>query len=247
MSRPREVAKLLLEGLSPSLIARKLDISTGSVRNYLMTAVGEGLIRRSDILYGIDRELRNRIDRVILTTARFDSASVRIKLYKSGFECDRAEMEMYLMFRDRKVFLGDLYEFIVTIESTLHRNLKKILGQKFGVDESGWWRKGIPEKVRISCSESRERDQSFFGDAYNYTNFIQLWEIIDHNWSVMSTWLPHILVADKKRLRENFTKLNTIRNKVMHPTRLDAITEEDFEFARSLCAEICKGWPEITK
>ncbi len=245
MGRPGEVAKLLMEGLSPSAIAKKLGISTGSVRLYLMTAVGEGRIRRSDILYGIDRELSKRIDRVILNTMKSDSSSIRIELYKSGFECDRAEVEMYLMFRDRKVFLGDLYEFIVSIESTLHRNLKQLLSQIFGGGEPGWWRKGIPEKVRISCSESRERDQSFFGDAYNYTTFIQLWDIIDHNWPLLSPRFPPTLTTDKKRLRENLTKLNTIRNKVMHPTRLDAITEEDFEFARNLCAEICQEWPDM--
>lgn len=243
MGRPHEAAKLLMEGLSPSLIAKELGISTGSVKLYLMTAVGEGLIRRSDILYGINRKVRDDIDLAIRKTKKSDSSSIRIALYKLGIECDRVEVELYLAFRDKKIFLGDIYEFIVSIESTLHRNLKQILSQIFGMNESGWWRKGIPEKVRISCSESRERDQSFFGDAYNYTTFIQLWEIIDHNWALISTRLPPVLSTDKKKLREKFTRLNIIRNKVMHPTRLEAITEEDFEFARTICSEVCRGWP----
>jgi predicted transcriptional regulator len=62
MGRPQESAELLLKGFSPSKIASKFGISTKSVKQYLFVAIGMGLIRRSDILFSIDRSLRIKLN-----------------------------------------------------------------------------------------------------------------------------------------------------------------------------------------
>ena len=53
MSRRQQAVQWLVSGLSPSGIADKMGISVLSVMAYLYTEVGEGHIRRSDILYAI--------------------------------------------------------------------------------------------------------------------------------------------------------------------------------------------------
>src|SRR6266536_5192299 len=58
MGRPEEVAEMISRGLTPTEIARDLDVSSSAVLGYLQTAVGKGLIRRSDIYFTLRLETR---------------------------------------------------------------------------------------------------------------------------------------------------------------------------------------------
>ena len=70
-------------------------------------------------------------------------------------------------------------------------------------------------------------------EPYEFTTFIHLSEIIDKHWLFMSR-LPSDVISDKKAFLRELKTLNGIRNRVMHPTRLHKISDEDFEFAREL-------------
>ena len=60
-----EAADWLRQGLSPSAIARKMGVSTYTVVAYLYDQVGEGNIRRSDIVFSIERDTRDLIESTI--------------------------------------------------------------------------------------------------------------------------------------------------------------------------------------
>ena len=59
MGQPQKAAELLDAGYSPCEIASELGISPSSAKSYLYQAVGHGFIRRSDILFSIDKKTRD--------------------------------------------------------------------------------------------------------------------------------------------------------------------------------------------
>lgn len=71
MSRIYQTAELLKGGHEPAAISAQLGISVSSVFTYLDRAVGEGLIRRSDIYFSVPPEKRSHP-----TLARYASATV---------------------------------------------------------------------------------------------------------------------------------------------------------------------------
>jgi hypothetical protein len=118
------------------------------------------------------------------------------------------------------------------IEVRLHRFIKEVFIQEHG--EENWWRGGIPDRIRADCAATRERDNEPASDAYCYTTLMNLREILDKQWSVLSQHLPKSLQGDKKAFLDELKRLNGIRNSVMHPVRNDSFSENDFEFVRSL-------------
>ena len=60
MGRPDEVSRLILAGKTPTEIASDLCLNPKSVEGYLHRAIGEGLLRRSDIYFSIPRERRDQ-------------------------------------------------------------------------------------------------------------------------------------------------------------------------------------------
>ena len=65
MARKHEAVNLMKSGLSPSEIAKTMDISVKSIEGYLYNQVGEGNIRRSDIVFSIKEEIRVEIENII--------------------------------------------------------------------------------------------------------------------------------------------------------------------------------------
>jgi predicted transcriptional regulator len=58
MLRKHEAAALLGQDLSPAEIAARMGVSIETVMGYLYNQVGEGTIRRSDILFSIGDDTR---------------------------------------------------------------------------------------------------------------------------------------------------------------------------------------------
>ena len=59
MGRSSDVAELVRRGLTPTEIAKELGVTVESVAGYLHRAVGEGLIRRSDIYFSVPKDHRS--------------------------------------------------------------------------------------------------------------------------------------------------------------------------------------------
>ena len=226
MGQPDECAELLAKGFSPSPIASKLEISTGSVTQYLFVAVGRGLIRRSDILFNIAPDVRRKIDEEHAALGR-DNAVLKGRQ-------PRTDGEVYLCLERDRAFMSDLYVFVMELEMALHELIQAILKSEYGEEETGWWCKGIRQRIREDCVTAREGDCTAPSEPYSYTTFIHLKKIIDKNWSLFARHLPPSVAGDKPRLMDSLTKANAIRNKVMHPVRAERPTHDEFDFVREL-------------
>jgi predicted transcriptional regulator len=224
MARKHEAEQLLKEGMCPAAIAGRMGISTKSVIQYLRTRVGEGALRLSDLYFSWSPEQRR-----ILQEAVEDPTS------KGQLEVERLtldDLECFQSLRDSSVFYGDMYEHVSSIEISLHRLMRKVLQRSFGAEEMGWWRGGIPENIRVKCVSRREEDDEPAVEAFAYTTFIDLSRIILCNWNLFRPELPKRYQSDRKRLEGDLTRLNRIRNAVMHPVKGRKWSEDDFEFVR---------------
>ncbi len=167
MGRPDDVARLVKEGMTPLEIAESLNINIKSVEGYLHRAVGEGLLRRSDVYFSVPPEHR-------------DNDNTLVHWYSNPQNA-----------------LGDMYEDIRLIEINVHKVIRETLVQEFGADEAGWWRQGVPENVRVKCQERRERDSDEPCEAFCYLDLIDLDIILKHQWSLLKNLFPYYSVNRK--------------------------------------------------
>lgn len=246
MGRPADVTSLLQQGCSLADIARRLGISIGSVRQYLWVAVGEGLIRRSDIRFSLPASLRTAAEAAIRAVAPKSVYELQAHLYRAGIDHEREELQILWNLVVTRVGHGDLYEFIVETEILLHSRIRAVLVEEFGPSEGGWWRRGVPEKVRLSCVTAREQGEDDV-EPYGYTTLLHLRDILDKQWPLFCKRLPEEVARDKRQFLRDLDKLNAIRNRVMHPTRLHNILDEHFEFARELHRKLRpEAWQLVT-
>jgi hypothetical protein len=118
------------------------------------------------------------------------------------------------------------------IELRLHEYVKASLVSQYG--EEHWWREGVPLPVREDCAVMNERDAEPVQSLYCYTTIMNLRFIFDRNWEVLSRNLPGKLRSDKQEFLAKLTRLNRIRNVVMHPVKGILLQEEEFWFVRNL-------------
>jgi predicted transcriptional regulator len=236
MPRKDEAAALLRQCHSPSEIAKLMQVRASEVMNYLCTKIGEGDLRRSDIAFSLKRELRKAIEEVAAELGSLNAARISRELLKRGINCSRYDVRIYMEYRRARVVLGDMYEIVRNIEVRLHGFIKYRLMAEYG--EENWWRSGVPEKIRAECAALREKDPEPAPDAYCYTHLIALREVLDKAWPVLSKHLPGQVASNKKELLDRLLQLNRIRNAVMHPVRGDHLSEEEFEFAYALEADL---------
>lgn len=206
-----------------------------TVMAYLYNQVGEGRIRRSDIVFSIDAGTRDEIEATISKTGTTSWFRILMDLEKHGKPINRDDLQVYLKLRDARVDLGDMYESLRDMEIGLHDFIKKELVSEYGDED--WWRNGISAEIRAKCSAALERDEDPACERYAYTNFIDLAEIIEKQWSIFSKVLPKKLASNRKSLRNSLVKLNRIRNSVMHPIKGIKLTDRDFTLVRELKAD----------
>jgi hypothetical protein len=127
-----------------------------------------------------------------------------------------------------------MYLFLTELERTLHREVRCVLMQKFGEKESGWWKVGVPDTVRINCAQAREFDDESVDHPYHFTTFIHLKKIMYKNWELFLRRLPQSVIGDRASFLKEIVRLNNVRNQVMHPIRAEPPTESDFEFVREM-------------
>lgn len=234
--RRRQAATLLLRGMAPSKIAEEMKLPLGVVMNFLYNQVGQGWIRRSDILFSIDAETRRAIEDAIQRTGKDSLTAVAGALKQSGVNVPRGDLRIYLKIRDARADLGDMYEFIRDIELRLHQYVRASLVAAYGPEN--WWRQGVPLPVREDCAVTSERDPEPANELYCYTTLMNLRFIFDREWPVLSANLPGRLRGDKPEFLDSLRRLNRIRNVVMHPVKGIRIGDEDFEFVRRLHSQL---------
>jgi len=149
MGRPSDVAELVRQGKTPTEIAAKLGLSANSVEGYLHRAVGEGLLRRSDIYFSVAKARR------------------------------KTDLTLGNWYTNPQHALGDMYEDIRRIELRAHERIREALIGSYGDGEAGWWRQGVPERVRVKCQERRERDVDEPCDPFCYSDLLDLDAILE--------------------------------------------------------------------
>lgn len=124
MARKHEAVEWLKKGYPPSKIAEQMGVTVSTVINYLYNQVGEGRIRRSDIVFSIGQNTRDTIEDIISETGSAYWFDIYRAAERSGKQIDRDDLQIYLELRDARVALGDMYEIIRHIEVTLHSSIK---------------------------------------------------------------------------------------------------------------------------
>lgn len=223
---------MLKRGLPPSEIAKELNTSGAVVMQYLCLMIGEGELRRSDLVFSIPQDVREAAEQAIERTGSTNFGVVARDLRRNGVRTQRLDLGVYLNYRRARVVLGDMYELVRAVEVRLHSFVKQAFIAEFG--EEQWWRSGVPDSIRAECAALLEKDPEPAEEPYCYTHLINLREILDKRWSVLSKYMPSELLSKKKDLLERLLRLNRIRNSVMHPVRNSALDEGDFEFVRAL-------------
>lgn len=228
MARKNEAEGFLRQGLYPSEIANRMGISVKSVVQYLRTQIGEGSLRLSDLYFSWPpekREILNKAGRGKYPDNRLLSAN----------RLTRDDLELFLSLSNPHVFAGDLYEYVSVAEVAIHRLVRARLEREFGLDEDGWWRKGIPSNIRVKCVSRREEDDDPCEEPYAYTTLVDLVAVISKNWSLLEREVPKEYRANRKQLESDMVRLNGIRNSVMHPVKERKWSEDDFVFVRRMC------------
>lgn len=215
----RDITYLLVKiGFSPGLISRVRKVSLETTLGYLDQMIGQGRLRRSDVLFSIPTEVRQKCAGAV---ERPDDVSAE-------------DFEVVRRYGDAAHALGDMYEDLRCIEMCLHAMVRETLVEDFGDFELGWWRQGVPEQTRKTCQVRREEDSEPVPSPYCYTDLLDLGRIMETNWSLFSRKLPDQYASNRKALLEDLRRLNGIRRNVMHPVRGGTPTEEDFEFTLRL-------------
>jgi hypothetical protein len=232
----QDVVRLCRSGISPGEIAEKLGTHPQKTLAYLEEMVGRGKVHRSDIFFTVPKDVREAVLNVLGTNPIYAPEYIKDLLKDSGLAVKLGDVLAVVRYRDTQEPLGDMYEDIREIETNLHTRIRRVLERNFGQDESGWWRKGIPEDIRKECQSRREEDKDGPSDPYCYTNLIDLWKIIKTQWAIFQTELSVKIRTDKNKLEHDIQRLNVIRNIVMHPVRGRIPTEDDFDFVREFKA-----------
>ncbi len=111
------------------------------------------------------------------------------------------------------------------IELTLYNYIIKKLQLSFGDD---WWFRGIPIKIRIKAAQLHEESNGDISKE-KALYLVDLVEIILNNWDLFKDEIdPNN--HGKKAFKSKMQKINDLRNRISHPTRLQEhpITEKDF-------------------
>jgi predicted transcriptional regulator len=237
MGRREEAIQLVREGNSPSRIAKLWNRSFKSVMGYLYQMVGERRIARYEIMQSMEKRSRDVLEN-LLDNGQYRSLEHFIKTAFREFQrknCamkDTAAEELVIYLQLRTAVLADMYELLRIIETNLHRKIREALVEKYGQDD--WWRKGLPAKIRKELHSPHEDDPEPAREPYNYTTLIHLKEIYAKQWSLLCGTLPPGVRSDRRRFLADITRLNQIRNSVMHPVKGIRLKDDDFRFVQSL-------------
>jgi hypothetical protein len=258
MENSKQIVGLVSEGLSPSLIAKQCNLGVGLVIQEILKAVDAGQLLRSQVQSTLNADWLKAVGLFAQHRRKFPPVVIQemVKLSEPDCGLDVEEIAFYMSYASKEFRAGETYELLSEIERTLHEQIRMILVEEIVIEEeeyetkeilwrrkakeTAWWRKGVPEKVRVDCARAREQDTQLVPEhPYSYTTLINLKEIICNKakgkgWHLFKDRLPKSVAAHKDDFEENLDRLNGIRNRVMHPVRGAPPSEEDLKFVRRM-------------
>jgi hypothetical protein len=230
-----EVLEMFRSGLDPIRISEARGTTVQTTIGYLEQLVGRGRLRSSDVLFSIPEERRAPITRLLDGDTPGNGRLTPLKetLEQQGHDVTWDELRIVVAFHQPDAPFGAMYEDVRGIECELHRLIRRVLEERFGDGEAGWWRQGVPLNIRQECQDRREEDPDPAPEPWCYTDLKHLERIVDRQWQLVAAHLP-VRPEDKRAVLQDLARLNQIRNQVMHPVRAERPSEEDFEFVRAL-------------
>lgn len=135
----------------------------------------------------------------------------------------------------------EAYKLVATIEMCLHAFIVAKLKDAHGTDEREWWTKRVKDTIRIECGKRRELDPKRRDICY-YLDLIHLEEILEKNWAIFDRDFQKVSqeLENKKLFLSQFSRLNTLRNEVMHPLRGETWDNEEFQWVEHFALHVMR-------
>jgi DNA sulfur modification protein DndB len=153
-----------------------------------------------------------------------------------------------------KEFCPDkLKDYLDTIDVLGTEDAKKLMGEiqismfKFVTDklkeqfgEDGWWFGGIPEKVRLNCSEKHQKEKGV-KKVEQYIHLLDYQAIAKANWSIFEKPFSMTKQGDRDRKLKWISDLNMVRNITHHEEKWPA-TKDQVAFVREVHGFVKKNF-----
>src|SRR5690606_23279199 len=255
LGRKQLVLELARAGRTPAEIADRVDEPVASVMTKLYGLIGEGALKRSDLVFAYDQDVRDAIELAIeeQLAARERAAEEAAEAHETSDEAPVGDEEPEEA--SRVIDLKQLRKALARQEVPIRRedlavyltlrDARVALGDMYEMvrdielglhdrirnafidafGEDQWWREGVPANVRAECAALLEHDPEPAAHPFSYTTLIHLREILDKRWKVLASAFPPAIQPDRKTLAADLVTLNRIRNAVMHPVRRATFTD----------------------
>ncbi len=266
MSVGSDAAELIKNGFSPSEVAKRLCKTDRipELKRLILNQVGEGRLLLSEIYFSIPEASRRHFEECCDDVPKTDQVSLRLQSFFKRLEAKTRDSkgnefppdyglidcDLYLLSKDSPY--TDTYRFLLELETTLHRLIRKTLELAYPEHDDDWWDQGVPLEIRETCVQLREREtQKPKRDSYYFTTFIDLKKIIDKRWEKFREVMPADIAEDgkKKQLMDEIQKANEIRNLVMHPIKGIKLSQANCKFVRELAIQLSESrWqPQVRR
>jgi hypothetical protein len=113
--------------------------------------------------------------------------------------------------------MADFYVLYYSLENTIRRLISGRLQEKYGLN---WWEDKVPNGVKNGVSEKQKKEKDTpmsirSDDPLCYTNFGELIDILNANWSDFSD-----TIRSQRAMQQVLTQFNLIRNVIAHSNDL---------------------------
>lgn len=151
-----------------------------------------------------------------------------VKLEKSGIEIDHIKTLKEDKLVDTDLFeheivkkankMADFYVLYFSLENSVRKLITDVLSEKYGL---GWWDIKVPGGIRTEVAKKQkdEKDTAVSirsEDPLAYTNFGELIDIFNSNWSDFSS-----ILRSQKSVQKVLSEFNNIRNIIAHSCELN--------------------------
>ena len=113
--------------------------------------------------------------------------------------------------------MADFYVLYYSLENTIRRLISGRLQEKYGLD---WWEDKVPNGVKNGVLEKQKKEKNTpmsirSEDPLSYTNFGELIDILNANWSDFSD-----TIRSQRAMQQVLMQFNSIRNVIAHSNEL---------------------------
>lgn len=114
--------------------------------------------------------------------------------------------------------MADFYVLYFSFENSIRRLISETLEDKYGIN---WWDTQSPNGVKDNVKEKQNKEKDTVmsirsEDPLSYTNFGELIDILNKNWSDFSD-----LIRSQKAMQQILGQFNIIRNVIAHSCELN--------------------------